>query len=213
MSSAPISTLFTLPEGWRLAREDAQAALYGNAAGDILSINFFDMMPDIDAALDDVDGLRRTYRRATIENDLALIETETAQVDGLPAVRTLFKGRMDPRGFVFMGAYTLPFAASSYVVRVQSEERGTTGMRETMVFMMAGLRDSDPVTRKIIGWEQDPYEPGRTDAFMRNLADDAKHDAMIPDHPLTKVRTYLAEIEASMRVAPIVRALPPFHYP
>ncbi|KVN82402.1 hypothetical protein WL67_01265 [Burkholderia ubonensis] len=209
-----LSEQFELPAQWVLQQEDERIAFFGNAAGDVLTINFFMATPDIKAPIDDVDALRAFYRRTSEANGLALVETELAQLTTLSAVRTLFKARMNQiRGFAFVGAYTLPFADRSYVIKVQSAEQGVTGMREAAVMVLMGPPEIDEATGELIGWTQDPYDSSHRAAFMRNQADDQKFDAQFPDHPLSKVRRYLAELETGVRVDPAMRGLQPFAYP
>ncbi|WP_230963659.1 hypothetical protein [Burkholderia territorii] len=211
--SAKLSEQFMLPAQWVLQQEDERVALFHNAMGDVLTINFFPAKPDIEAPIDDVVALRAFYRRTAAANGLALIETELAQLTGLSTVRTLFKARMtQTRGFAFIGSYTLPFANCSYVIKVQSIEQGVTGMREAAIMVLMGPPKIDDATGELVGWTQDPYDSGYRTEFMRNLADDQKFDEQFPDHPLSKARTYLAEIETGVRVDPAIYELQPFIY-
>jgi hypothetical protein len=194
-----LSEQFSLPAQWVLQHEDEQVAHFQNAMGDLLTINYFPMVPDIEASIDDIEALRAFYRRVVEGNGLALIETELARISNLPAVRTLFKGRLEQiRGFAFIGSYTLPFADCSFVIKVQSVERGITGVRECAVMLLTGATEVDDATGKMIGWEQDPYNPEHRADFMRNLADDAMYDDRFPEHPLSKVRSYLEELAATV---------------
>lgn len=206
---------FRFPPQWTLqpdAQVDAQA-VFANAVGDLLTLHHFAAVPDIEADIADAASLRGFYRKVAAAHQLALIEVDTATLGGLPAVRTLLKARLSPRGFAFIGSYTLPFADRSYVIRVQSQERGMTGAREAAVMMMAP-RDFqvDEATGKMMGWEQDPYDPAHRGDFMRNQADDARHDAAFPDHPLSKVRGYLGELSTLLQVTGDLRALKPFRH-
>ncbi|RKF30721.1 hypothetical protein BCY88_12730 [Paraburkholderia fungorum] len=202
-----------MPAQWAFQQEDERIAVFHNAVGDVLTINFFMAVPDIGAPIDDVDALRAFYRRTTEAAGLALVETELAQLNTLSAVRTLFKARIEQiRGFAFVGSYTLPFADRSYVIKVQSIEQGVTGMREAAVMVLMGPPEIDEVTGELVGWAQDPYDPDYRAAFMRNQADDQKFDAQFPDHPLSKVRRYLAELESAVRVDPAIHELQPFAY-
>ncbi|WP_423380285.1 hypothetical protein [Burkholderia sp. LMG 32019] len=208
-----LSEQFELPAQWVLQQEDERIALFHNATGDVLTINFFPAMPDIEAPIDDIDALRAFYRRTAAANGLALIETELAQLAALSAVRTLFKAPMNQtRGFAFIGSHTLPFTDRSYVIKVQSIEQGVTGLRETAVMVLMGPPKIDEATGELAGWTQDPYDSGYRTEFMRNLADDQKFDSQFPDHPLSKVRRYLAEIETGIRIDPVIRALQSFSY-
>jgi hypothetical protein len=77
-------------------------------------------------------------------------------------------------------------------------EKGPTGVRDTTVFLVRQKgrpTDADPAE----GWTFDPYDSSRRDKLMRNGADDERHDASFPDHPLTLVRADLRGFEASLR--------------
>lgn len=214
-ATAPkLSEQFELPAQWTLQQEDERIAIFRNEVGDVLTVNYFKAVPDIEAPIDDVDALRTFYRRTAEANGLALIETEVAHLATLRAVRTLLKARMEQiRGFAFIGAYTLPFADRSYVIKVESMEQGTTGMREAVVMAMMGPPEINEATSQLIGWMQDPYDASYRAEFMRNQADDQKYDALIADHPLSKVRRYLAELESGVRADPAILGLQSFSYP
>lgn len=204
---------FHLPGQWNLRQRAEFVALYDNDAGDSLSLNYFGKQPDIAADISDATALRAFYRVAAALNDVAMLEVDVAHLAGLAAVRTLLKVRQEPRGFAFIGSYTLPFADCSFVIKVQSFERGVTGMREAAVMSMRKTPpEFDELTGKLIGWEQDPYDPAHRGNFMRNLADDPQYDDRFPEHPLSKVRRYLGEISSELAVAPGISAKRPFKY-
>jgi len=204
---------FCLPPQWSLRQSEESVAFYENAAGDVLSINYFPMVPDIAADISDAGALRVFYRRAAESNNAAIVEVDPVRVSNVPAVRTILKARLEPTGFVYIGSYTLPFSDCSYVIKVHSVERGITGMRETAVMMMQ-LKpfEVDELTGKILGWEQDPYDSSYRGQFMRNRADDPQFDVQFPEHPLSKVRHYLNELAADLEVGPNLRTLRPFNY-
>ncbi|ANH66571.1 hypothetical protein [Mitsuaria sp. 7] len=204
---------FQFPEQWVFQDANDTAALFANADGDRLSINHFSAVPDITADMSDAAALRAFYRTMTELNGVAMLEVDPTRVAGLPAVRTVFKARLEPKGFAFIGSVTLPFADQSYVIKLQSLEVGTTGLREaTVMAMQQGPVEVDEQTGRIIGWEQDPYDPGHQGPFMRNAADDEQYDAAFPDHPLSKVRRHLNEMIEQLAVSAEVRASEPFEY-
>jgi len=201
-----------IPPPWALTQQDEAVTQYTNPDGDHLSVNYFAKVPDIAADPGDLIALRAFYRSIAAANQLALIEVDVAELDGVKAVRTLFKVRLNPRGFAFIGSYTLPFSDQSFVVKVQSAEQGITGMREAAVMMGVPTVETDDVTGKIIGWEQDPYDASFRGEFMRNQADDPRYDAQFPVHPLSKIRRYLADLSHSVEVDKSLRKLSPFTF-
>lgn len=204
---------FQLPAQWHFLHQDDFVATFRNEAGDFLTLNYFPVVPDIAADIADANALRAFYRTMAESNQVAMLAVDPFLLVGLPAVLSILKARMEPRGFAFIGSYTLPFSDHSFVIKVQSMEHGITGIRETAVMMMQSAPlESDEVTGKLTGWEQDPYEPGYRGAFMCNKADDPKHDAIFPEHPLSKVRHYLHEIGTELEMTASIRAGQPFVY-
>jgi len=204
---------FRLPSQWAFSHAGEGIAIFQNSAGDTLSINYFGKVPDIAADINDAAALRSFYRTAAEAGGIAMLEVDPIQIAGVAAVRTLLKARMEPRGFVFIGCITLPFAKNSYVIKVQSLEHGITGIREAAVMaMQAKPIEVDEETGKLVGWEQDPYDPLHKGVFMRNLADAQSYDAQFPDHPLSKVRSYLLELSGQLRVAQDISSAKTFRY-
>ncbi len=206
-------TEFHLPAQWKFLVQEEGNAFFANAAGDGLGVYFFDARPDIEADAGDTPALRNFYRDAVVSAGMAMLEVDAQRFAGIAAVRTVFKGRLEPRGFAFLGSYTLPFAHCSFVIKVQSLEGGVAGLRESSVMMMQEPSlQCDEESGGIIGWEKDAYDPSYTAAFLPNLADAAVYDEYFPDHPLSRVRGYLDEIGRELVVAERIRDLPPFVY-
>jgi hypothetical protein len=99
------------------------------------------------------------------------------------------------------------------MVKVQCHERGTTGIRESVVLNEAWAdgrvgRDSD----SLHGWARDPYDPALTDGYY-NLSEAPEYDSRFPAHPLTQARLVLAHVEQTIRVTSEVRQSPAYVYP
>ncbi|WP_139798656.1 hypothetical protein [Andreprevotia lacus] len=204
---------FVLPQQWIFVKREENTALYRNECGDYLSLNYFGLVPDIAANLTDLTALRGFYREKTTDVGMAMLEVDVAEVAGIQTARTLLKGRMQPRGFAFLGSFTFPFADCSYVVKVQCTEGNPTGMRESMVMIqLPELPQADEATGKLIGWERDPYDVNYRGDFMANLADDAQYDAQFADHPLSRARRYLAELQNELKVPDSFHGFSAFEY-
>lgn len=171
--------------------------------GDILSLHFFSLRPDLPAALDDGPTLRASLAAYTAEAGGGLIEASVKQLGGMPALRQILKLPLpgQAHGQAFIGSYTLPRAECSAVVKIQAPERGTTGMREAMVMAQVGPADF---------FRPHPYAPGLKGGLPFHAADHAQWDESFPGHPLSRVRRTLAALAAEVRVAPEFAALPPF---
>ncbi|MBM9622958.1 hypothetical protein ACFU9F_20905 [Streptomyces zhihengii] len=172
-------------------------------AGDVLSLHWFGLKPDLPAALDDGPALRASLAAYTAEAGGGLIEASVKPLGGLPALRQILKLPLpgQAHGQVFIGSFTVPRAECSTVVKIQAPERGTTGMREAMVMARVGPGDY---------FRPHPYAPGLQGGLPFHEADHARWDEQFPDHPLSRVRRVLAELAATVRVEPPFAALPPF---
>jgi len=87
----------------------------------------------------------------------------------------------------YVGSITIPFRDFSFVVKIQCPERGTTGVREAVLFQKqfsAGKVKLGP-DRKIAG----DWNP-----------DDEQYDPQFPQHPISRVRKVLRRIEATCAV-------------
>lgn len=114
---------------------------WANDDGDVLSVHFFELPPDLPAGLDDGPTLRHTLTHYTAQAGGGLIEASVKTLGGLPALRQILKlplpGR--PNGQAFIGSFTVPRAGCSAVVKIQAAEHGMTGMREAVVLAKVGV--------------------------------------------------------------------------
>lgn len=189
--------------GWDPVSEDETARIWRNSVPDELSVHYFSLPPDIPAPLANLTALRDGYRDLVLEAGQGLIMLDVLRIRGIEAVKLIAKAPQQPWGMAYVGSLTFPFATFSFVVKVQSPEHGLTGMREAVVFdRWMKMHPPDPATLKegpIPGWAADPYDASRQDPVMRNPAEDEAFDAIFPTHPLSRVRGYLATIEASLQ--------------
>lgn len=209
-----IKDIFKFSDEWIFQDESESegVARWANGFGDILSVNYFPLVPDIEAPLNDTDQIRSFYRKMAEANGIAPVEINSVTLKELAAIRTIYKLKMEPTGFAFLGSYTLPFSDRTIVIKIQCVESGITGMRESAVLIIEDCKDADEETGMLIGWEADPYDPSHTAKFMANKADAEKYDAQFPEHPLSRVRAYLNQISETLEVNRELYELKPFIY-
>jgi hypothetical protein len=204
--------------GLTLRQEEEAQRAWLTATGDAVSTHFFPLAPDIQAALDDIDELRRFYRRTVTTSGLGMIEVDTLRIDGCTAIRTVFKVPQQPTGRTYLGALTLPFRDFSFVAKAQCPEYGMTGLRDTVVLneMLASGRIKPDESNKdgaIPGWMRDPYDLAVVGPMLRNLAEDEEYDTRFPDHPLSRCRALLHRLQDSLKLVPDAASAPPFLFP
>jgi hypothetical protein len=185
--------------------------------GDGIWLYYFNKPPDISADLNSVDEVRKFYRVVATSAGLGTIEVETLSLDGCPAIRTIFKTPQQPFGMTYLGSITLPFRNFSYVVKVQCMEYGITGIREavmTEVLLAAGqIQVDEDRPGLILGWWQDPYDPSVRAPLMRNRAEAEEYDSRFPDHPLSRLRAILGQVQSTLHITPEIKSEPAFTFP
>jgi hypothetical protein len=201
--------------GLRFTSEEEGLRVWHTEAGDGLGLSFFARPPDIGADLGSLEALRAYYRDTAAAAGAAILEIDVVVLDGCSAVRSIVKVPQQPTGTTYVGAFTLPFRDFSFVVQVQCEERGTTGVREAVVVRQA-LRDGRvsfaPGATVPQGWMCEPYDPTLSDGYRRNLSEDVEYDGQFADHPLSRLRQTLSRLERSLQIAEEVRSQPPFRF-
>jgi hypothetical protein len=101
----------------------------------------------------------------------------------------------------YIASIIIPFRDCSYVIKVQSMERGTTGVREAVLLdrmISAGKVDVEKLV------EGDWPDLG---------FDNEEYDVEFPEHPLSRSRQEMRAIQESLKVDIKLRALPPFELP
>jgi hypothetical protein len=201
--------------GLRFQGEREQMQVWYTPAGDGIGLYYFPLKPDIGASLQSLDSVRDFYRSTATASGAAIIEVDIVSADGCLAVRQIIKVPQQPHGMTYLGSITLPFQDFSFVLKVQCQERGVTGVRDTMV-MHEALSDGRvriaPEPRELRGWMQDPYDPTLREGFHRNLSESEDYDARFPDHPLSRLRPLLARLQHTVRIETEVRGAHPYSF-
>ncbi|MGW2273533.1 hypothetical protein [Streptomyces yangpuensis] len=181
---------------------EREPGVWTDERGLVLSVHFFDLVPDLPAPLDRPGELRHALARSVAAAGAGLIEAGCGEVGSLPAVRQLVKVRRpDGHGQVFIDSWTVPRAGCSTVVKVQAGEGAMPGLREALVLDRVGPdRYFTP----------HPYGPDVTGGLPHHVADGEEWDAQFPDHPLTQVRAALARITPTVVLHDGFTSLPPF---
>jgi hypothetical protein len=166
----------------------------------VLSLNFFDMVPNI-PSITDLTTLRNFYRNSITQAQGGLIEVEMIDLKGYVAIRTIFKISQQPRGMIYLASLTIPFAKCSYVVKIQAAEVGFTGMREAVMTEKLLCENKISIGENgLENWFSDPYNADFKSNCLMNQAEKAIYDDIIPNHPLSQARKLLAEIELGIEL-------------
>jgi hypothetical protein len=185
---------------------EREPGLWTDAAGLVLSVHFFPLVPDLPAPLHEPERLRFARAQGVAASGGGLIEAVAGTVDGVPALRQLIKMPLRSRhGQAFIGSWTLPRDRCSTVVKVQAAEGATTGLREAVVMNQVGPSDY---------FQPHPYAGGgQLGGLPYHVADLEQWDPRFPDHPLTLVRAALHRITPTITLHDQFKSLPAFPGP
>ncbi len=165
--------------------------------GDGIGLYYFGLPPDLPKEQPTIEAFCAEYK-TLMQGEV--VETGIEKVADLFVVRVIGKAPQTPSGMTYVGSYTVPFRDFSYVVKIQCEERGMTGVREAVLFDW--------------GHESDELKLDESGAIIGDFApDDAMHDDKFPDHPLSRCRRGLRTIASSLHLPDEVRSLPKFRLP
>lgn len=182
---------------------------------DDLSINYFNLTPDITAKNDTDVELQNNYRKVAYESGAAIIEVKKVKLGVFDSIKTIFKFPMQPQGMAYIGSYTIPFKNFSYVIKVQCIEQGTTGIRDNTIFELMiknGKVKLNPEKHTVEGWMKDPYDESVHLPLMMNLSESEEFDSQFPEHPLSRMRVFLKHIEETIKIDDSLLNEPKFEY-
>jgi hypothetical protein len=168
--------------------------------GDGVGLYLFPLEPDLPRASSRA-VLAAYYAGQAEQVGGGLVDLDVLVLSGVATVRVLLKVPQRPSGLTYLGSITIPFASSSYVIKVQCPERGGTGMREAVLLNERLAAGDVPVLAggrmQLPGWNPDA----------------AEHDARFPEHPASRARRVLERVRTSLVVEPALAACEPFPLP
>lgn len=202
----------TIPnQGWEKVSEDQDAIRWVNPQQSALIVlHYFDKEPDLPTARD-LDYLKKFYRNIAASSNGGTIETDIIHIHDIPCVKTIIKVPQQETGMIYIASITIPFENCSYVVKVQANEIGITGMRDAVI--LSKLIETGEVTLEeetMINWFEDPYDPDFKQGTLMNKSELEKYDHEFPEHPLSVARSLLKTIAAEILFKPEIKELPPF---
>jgi hypothetical protein len=140
-------------------------------------------------------------------------------VNGLELLRGLFKYRAPTPGSLamyYVGILWLPFTDCCFQINIEAMEHGTTGAREAAVGLMeinSGVITprSDQQTVALSSVEE-LFNRLRSNPVQQLSSDQEKYDHVLPDHPLSRVRSRLVTVTNSLNFNTGGTNLKPFRF-
>ncbi|MCP4135951.1 MAG: hypothetical protein GY754_33590 [bacterium] len=106
-----------------------------------LSIDFFNIPPDIPVSMNAINELRDFYRTMVIETGGGIIKVETDRVSDFPILEIILKIPAQDT-ICYVGSITIPFKDYSYVIKIQAADHGITGVMEFPGHALTTVRES-----------------------------------------------------------------------
>jgi hypothetical protein len=151
--------------------------------------------------------------------DGAMLEMDVVTVGGLELLRGLFKYRAPIPGSLamyYVGILWLPFMDCCFQINIEAMEHGATGAREAAVAMIElnmGMMPPRQADRTVaLGSVGELFDHLRSNPVQQLSSDQANYDHLLPNHPLSRVRSRLVEVTNSINLNMGGKKLKPFRF-
>lgn len=187
---------------WIEQRRDGsgQAKFWDTPDHDLVSQYYFDLVPDLPKA-SDIDDLADFYQSTLNAISGNILQVGLTNLAGYSAILLIFKAPQNLSGHLYQGVITLPFKDCSFVIKILTQEAGTTGVREAILLdqrLKAG---------------ETPNLDGNGPMFPDLNPDSPEHDAQFPQHPLSRLRALLRHVVTTASAESLVSNLKIFPLP
>lgn len=187
-------------EKWKFERGDESIELWTNEHGDAASLNYFDLVPNLPAALkaNNIDILRNWYRQLLTTHGGGIVSVELVEQAGLKGLEVILKLPQKPFGMTYIASITFPFSDFSFVIKFTCPEIGTTGIRDSVIGDKLSANRKEEEKSNFKWWRKDPYSSKYDDIAIYNLSDREEYDSLFPNHPLSRARSYLRKLKETI---------------
>ena len=94
------------------------------------------------------------------------------------------------------------FAQSGYAFNFSISKECPLGTK--IPFTITFKRNADGLVeisnKTVKGWMKDPYDENIDLPYMMNLSEKEEYDKMFPEHPLSRLRKYLLDVEKTISI-------------
>jgi hypothetical protein len=184
---ASIESIFFDTTRYLFKGEASGRRIWYTPDGDGIGLSFFQVPPDLPRQTKTTAELQEFYSRRIGDGQVKMVEFRLLGTANVASIWMVLGIPQPSRAVTYVGSLTISFAEFSFVIKMQCEERGTTGFREAV------LLDKALQTGAVI------VDAGGNLKGDLN-SDDACHDIQFPNHPLSRLRRDFALIIASLRI-------------
>ncbi len=211
-NKATLHSVILPDQGWNKISEDSHIIRWVNPEQSVLiALHFFDKEPDL-PTVKDIDYLKKFYRNIAASSNGGTIETDIIRIHDIPSVKTIIKIPQQETGMTYVASITIPFENCSYVIRIQANEVGMTGLRDAIVAgRLIGDGEVEIDGENMNNWFQDPYDPDFKQGTPMNKSEWEKYDPEFPEHPLSIARSMIRSIAEDIVFKPEIKKLTLFN--
>jgi hypothetical protein len=206
---------------WRLAQLGETVRIFVNPNRDFLQQRLIlTAPPDLPPDYPNLESQRAYFEAMSPAAGFAIIAVELIAVKGAEGFTTLFKFRNPENrmGARILGTVMFTFETFFCGFQFQADEHGTTGMREAAAYIILEKEGNLPPEvveakklppRHITSLDEYFKEASARPPF-KHFADDERFDAAFPQHPLSRVRSYMKHVMETIEFDTEVRRAKPF---
>lgn len=198
--------------GWHAQRQlDDMSSMWRwkDYDGDTLTVHVEQAPAFANADITDLRWLRALCREAASRANASIVQVDPIEVAAIPGLLLITKARAGLAA-VYVGRILLPLEGPHFVIEMHAAEGGITGERDAIVIGALAERgeieleppESPEGPSRIKGWFQDPYDPAFDRDALNCVSDDERLDALLPKHPLSKIRGTLTLIRNTATLDP-----------
>ncbi len=138
-----------------------------------------------------IDGIH-----VALGENQGLIEVETGKTNaGRRFVYSVVKTLRERHGVQYCMTMHMDYGDCAVQVQGFFDELGTTGARDSMVFVLLEQQGTVRITENgIEGWNADPYDPEYNHGCLMNRSEEKGFDEHFPRHPLSEARRFAGEL-------------------
>jgi hypothetical protein len=189
-----------------LREESEEHSTWSNANGVYIVLRVPKTAPNWSFDLHDIDAATNYFSEQSARNGGVLVQMDVVTVGGQTALRGLFKYRSplpQSMGMMFVSILWIRLPDTTVQINVESIEQGITGAREAAVFAMTGdgQAEAAPTEPVLVDSIEELFADMRAKQLRVLPSDDSRYDDIIPDHPLSRVRQRMAQVEATLTIA------------
>lgn len=203
------------PEGWIMEQSDRfERRWQCPDFRAIFQINCLAQAPDLPAkGCRQPQVLQDFFRQSALKYNGGLLQADCIQLQGLTAIKNIIKAPQ-AQGMRYLGAYLFPFKRCSFGLKFITEEFEQQGLRESMMaaeFFDGQQKPSSFEAQAEAGWWKDPYDPTIRQGTPMNQAEQLAYDERFPNHPLSRLRQWMATVEEQLLFEDSIYQLKPFY--